>query len=154
MGIISKILDEIKNDEERYIKISLDLASQIEAFLLEMNWSQADLARKLNKKESEISKWLSGTHNFTVKTLALIESAFNKDLFIIPLDLNKNINIDFVNFDDISGYTLPNLISGDVFLNNWNRHVQQDETHGAVKIFLFSDPQHKSNSKWLEKDVL
>lgn len=29
----------------------------------------------LNKKESEISKWMRGTHNFTLDTISSIEQA-------------------------------------------------------------------------------
>lgn len=37
--------------------------------------SQRDLAEKLEKKESEVSKWLSPGHNFTLKTIARLETA-------------------------------------------------------------------------------
>jgi len=32
-----------------------------------------ELAVRLKKKDSEISKWLSGRHNFTLKTIAQLE---------------------------------------------------------------------------------
>ena len=92
MGKISDLLKVIPDQEKRYVKISMDLSTQISYYLTEKVWLQADLARELNKSESEVSKWLSGPHNFTVKTLALIESVLEKDLFIIPLDINRNLN--------------------------------------------------------------
>jgi transcriptional regulator with XRE-family HTH domain len=36
---------------------------------------QKDLALLLGKKEAEISKWMRGTHNFTIDTLVSIEKA-------------------------------------------------------------------------------
>ncbi len=36
---------------------------------------QKDLALLLGKKEAEISKWMRGTHNFTIDTLVSIEEA-------------------------------------------------------------------------------
>lgn len=92
MKSIKNLLKKYKKVDERYIRISMDLAAQISAHLKDKGWNQAKFAKKLKKEESEISKWLSGTHNFTVKTLALIESVLDKDLFIIPLDINKGIN--------------------------------------------------------------
>ena len=92
MGKLGDLLKDVPDSEKRYIKISTDLAAQISSYLREKGWCQADLANSLGKNESEVSKWLSGTHNFTVKTLALIESILEKDLFIIPLDINKKLS--------------------------------------------------------------
>jgi len=114
MKSIKDILSQYNEIDERYIRISMDLASQISAYLKEKKWSQAKFAMELKKNESEVSKWLSGTHNFTVKTLALIESVLKKDLFVIPLDINKNSKPKekivvkfapvFINFND-----MPNI---------------------------------------------
>ena len=43
-----------------------------------------DLAEKLGKTEAEISKWLSGTHNFTLRSLAKIEIVLNETIIKIP----------------------------------------------------------------------
>ena len=34
----------------------------------------------LGKKESEISKWMRGTHNFTIETLAAIEDSLGEPI--------------------------------------------------------------------------
>jgi hypothetical protein len=44
------------------------------------------IASRLNKKESEISKWLSGNHNITIKTLAAIETKLSKIIKIQLLE--------------------------------------------------------------------
>ena len=49
----------------------------------EKNLSQKDLAHLLNKRESEISKWLTGRHNFTTQTIARIQAALHCDLINI-----------------------------------------------------------------------
>ena len=38
---------------------------------------QKDLAERLGKSEAEISKWMRGTHNFTIDTLVAIEAALD-----------------------------------------------------------------------------
>jgi len=38
----------------------------------------------MGKKESEISKWLSGTHNFTIETIAKIQGELKEVLIVIP----------------------------------------------------------------------
>ena len=45
--------------------------------------TQKDFARLLNKRDSEISKWLTGRHNFTTQTIALIETALGSKLISI-----------------------------------------------------------------------
>ena len=42
--------------------------------LKEKGLKQKDLALRLGKNESEISKWMRGTHNFTIDTLVSIEN--------------------------------------------------------------------------------
>lgn len=45
--------------------------------------TQKDLAKQLHKRESEISKWLTGRHNFTMQTIAKIETALDCQLIKI-----------------------------------------------------------------------
>ena len=45
--------------------------------------TQKDFARLLNKRDSEISKWLTGRHNFTTQTIARIETALGSKLISI-----------------------------------------------------------------------
>ena len=47
---------------------------RIHAILEERGLKQKDLANMIGKKESEISKWIRGTHNFTIETISLIEN--------------------------------------------------------------------------------
>ncbi|MBK7408684.1 MAG: DUF4240 domain-containing protein [Saprospirales bacterium] len=56
------------------------IAARIEDILTELGWKKKDLAARLGKHPSEITKWLSGTHNFTTDTLAEIEQATGKTL--------------------------------------------------------------------------
>lgn len=48
--------------------------------------TQKDLANLLGKKESEISKWMTGTHNFTLRSIAKIEKALNVSIFNLEKD--------------------------------------------------------------------
>ena len=47
---------------------------RIHAILEERGLKQMDLADMLDKKESEISKWMRGTYNFTIETISSIEN--------------------------------------------------------------------------------
>ena len=73
-------LDRIYDQTPEYIKVmvskSFDVTEHIFDILDARGRSLKDLADALGMKESEISGWMKGTHNFTLETLASIELAF------------------------------------------------------------------------------
>lgn len=62
-------------------KRNMLLAARIDEALKKKGWSKKQLADSMNKNPSEVTKWLSGTHNFTLDTLYLIESYLGLMLF-------------------------------------------------------------------------
>ena len=77
----SRILEERRKHVNPEIRKSVDLSFQIvdriHQILEEKGLRQKDLAELLGKSEAEISKWMRGTHNFTIDTLVSIETALN-----------------------------------------------------------------------------
>ncbi len=67
----------------REVQHSMALAAAIDDVLQARDMTQKDFAKLMGKQESEISKWLSGTHNFTLKTIAKIEGALEVDVLKI-----------------------------------------------------------------------
>jgi hypothetical protein len=55
----------IAPEVEKLVAKNLAIANKIAELLQHKGLKAADLARLLNKKPSEISKWLTGTHTFT-----------------------------------------------------------------------------------------
>lgn len=58
------------------------IVNNIYFLLRKKGWKQKDLAKKLGKNESEISKWLDGFHNFKLETLAKIQLALEADVLL------------------------------------------------------------------------
>ena len=50
---------------------------------INLQMTQKEFARKVEKTEPEVSRWLGGTHNFTLRTLAKISSVLGEDLIRI-----------------------------------------------------------------------
>jgi len=75
----SKILEERRkrvNPETRErVALSFQIVDRIHEILVKRNLRQKDLAKMLGKSEAEISKWMRGTHNFTIDTVVSIEEA-------------------------------------------------------------------------------
>ena len=67
----AKVSPEVK----RRVDLSFLIVDRIHNILEEKGLKQKDLANLLGKNESEISKWMRGTHNFTIETISAIESA-------------------------------------------------------------------------------
>ncbi len=79
---------KISKDIDLFVEHSFDLADRIHDLLEKKGIEQKDLAQLLGKNESEISKWMTGTHNFTLKTISKIEAALGESILL----LNKNAN--------------------------------------------------------------
>ena len=60
----SKISTEI----DAFVKQSFDIVVRIHEILFAKGIQQKDLAVLIGKSESEISKWMTGTHNFKKKS--------------------------------------------------------------------------------------
>ena len=53
--------------------------------------TQKDLATKLGKSEAEISKWMRGTHNFTISTIKKIEVALDCEILSVKKTLDGSV---------------------------------------------------------------
>lgn len=76
---LAKVPDDVKIE----LDITFAIADKIDAALKEKNISQKELARKMGKTEAEVSRWLGGTHNFTVRTIAKISQALGISLVTV-----------------------------------------------------------------------
>lgn len=75
---ITDWLEEHKNPEiDRFIAKNLVIAEKVRLALNEKGWRAKDLAKAMGKSPSEVSKWLSGTHNLTLKSIVKMEIALD-----------------------------------------------------------------------------
>jgi transcriptional regulator with XRE-family HTH domain len=83
---------KVPADIKLLVSKSMATAKQISRILEEQGKSQKDLANLLGKKESEISKWLQGTHNFTYKTICRIEIVLGEQIIFTADQAIQNIS--------------------------------------------------------------
>lgn len=84
MDAFDRIAARTPAQTRRSVSKMLDVADRIHFLLQQKGMSQKDLAVALGKSESEISKWLSGTHNLELKTIIRIEEALGEDILMVP----------------------------------------------------------------------
>ena len=90
---IAELIGEISSVEKMEVRIKMQLAARLDDLIRESGLNKSEFASKLDKNPSEISKWLSGTHNFTIDTLVEISEALNihvQELFALESDLQVN----------------------------------------------------------------
>ena len=74
-GILENRRRQVNPEVRESVDLSFQIVNRIHEILVEKGLKQKDLALLLGKKEAEISKWMRGTHNFTIDTLVTIERA-------------------------------------------------------------------------------
>jgi transcriptional regulator with XRE-family HTH domain len=82
--IAKRILDETPEEVHIFVRKYADIVVRVHQLLREKGWTQKDLAEKLEKTPSEVSKWLSGEHNFTIRSLAKMEAELGAEIIYIP----------------------------------------------------------------------
>ena len=85
-AVVERLRAKILPENRIFVKKNLAISAQVEALLKERNWSQKDLAKKLGKTESEVSRMLSGLHNLTLKSIAKLEAVLENDIIVTPLE--------------------------------------------------------------------
>ena len=75
-----QMVANVPQDIMTEVDLSFAIADEINAYMLEKGLTKKQFADALGKKPSEITKWLSGQHNFTIRTLAMLSTFFGKPL--------------------------------------------------------------------------
>jgi len=88
--IFDSALSQVPDEVKRFVDNSIEVANQIHSILERQGKTQRDLAVALGKSESEISKWLTGTHNFTLKSISKIETMLNEKIITTPLQSHND----------------------------------------------------------------
>ena len=80
----NKLMDEIREtmspEMKKQMELSVSIANRIYEILEAKGMSQKDFALLMGKSETEVSRWLSGTHNMTMSTIAKISTTLGEDI--------------------------------------------------------------------------
>lgn len=91
-NILEDILNEITPQEQKRTDNRMLLAAKIKDGMDAKGWKNKHLAKALNQQPSVITKWLSGTHNFTSDTLSDIEDVLEIKLLAVEEEKIAQIN--------------------------------------------------------------
>lgn len=93
-AIFEQCLANVSPEIKMEVRLNMDIANKIADILKTKNMTQRDLAALMDKKESEVSRWLTGSHGFTTKTIARISAALGEDI----VETRKDNYVKYVMF--------------------------------------------------------
>ena len=70
--LFEKCVANVAPEVMEEVSINVDIANRIYSLLKKKKMTQREFASLMGKRESEISRWLTGSHGFTTTTLAKI----------------------------------------------------------------------------------
>ena len=77
---LRELLSDISPEERAEARLSFQISNRLDSLMKEKGLSKKQLADAIGKRPSEITRWLSGEHNFTISTLAMLSSFFGQPL--------------------------------------------------------------------------
>jgi transcriptional regulator with XRE-family HTH domain len=83
--------EKISSTSERFVNFSGDLADRLQLIMEQKGISSAELGVKMGVSELEVSRWLSGMQNLTLRNVASLEAALDTEVvMVLPQDVTSN----------------------------------------------------------------
>ena len=97
-NIITSWLNQNRNPEiDKFIEKNLAITEKVRLAMELKGWKSQDLAKEMGKKPSEVSKWLTGMQNLTLKSIIKMELALGVEL----ININPSNEYQYVFLGDI-----------------------------------------------------
>jgi transcriptional regulator with XRE-family HTH domain len=93
-AIFEQCIANVAPEVMEEVSLNVDIANRIYDLLKARNISQRKFAELMGKRESEISRWLTGRHGFTTNTLAKISSVLGEP--IIEVKSESKTKYEFI----------------------------------------------------------
>lgn len=95
-NLFFECLNNVPNEIHFEVDWAFEISNRIDSILKERRITQKEFAQMVGKRESEVCKWLKGTHNFTLRTLAIISAALNTPIITITA---KEQHLEYIKKD-------------------------------------------------------
>ena len=80
---LRELLSDISPEERAEARLSFQISNRLDFLMKEKGLSKKQFADAIGKRPSEITRWLSGEHNFTISTLAMLSTFFGQTIIIV-----------------------------------------------------------------------
>lgn len=83
-NLFEKYLEHVDPEIRNEVSLNIDIANRIYDLIKKKGMTQREFAALMGKRESEVSRWLSGTRGFTTNTLAKISAVLGEPIVKVP----------------------------------------------------------------------
>lgn len=83
-NLFEKYLERVDPEIKNEVRLNIDIANRIYDLIKKKGMTQREFAALMGKRESEVSRWLSGTRGFTTNTLAKISAVLGDPVVKVP----------------------------------------------------------------------
>lgn len=83
-NLFEKYLERVDPEIRNEVRLNIDIANRIYDLIKKKGMTQREFAALMGKRESEVSRWLSGTRGFTTNTLAKISAVLGEPVVKVP----------------------------------------------------------------------
>lgn len=80
---LEEMLGPIPDSLQKETDLSFQISDRIYELMQERGLSKKQFADALGKRPCEVTKWLSGQHNFTIATLSMLSSFFGQPVIAV-----------------------------------------------------------------------
>lgn len=81
--LFDKCVANVAPEVMEEVSLNVDIANRIYDLLKKRKMTQREFAALMGKRESEISRWLTGSHGFTTTTLAKIAAVLGEPVAVV-----------------------------------------------------------------------
>jgi plasmid maintenance system antidote protein VapI len=79
----NRVVSSIPAAIHKEVEMQMAVSNRIYKLMVEKGLSKAEFARAIGKRPCEITKWLSGQHNFTLSTLGMLSAFFGQPIITV-----------------------------------------------------------------------
>ncbi len=80
---LEEIFNEIPLAKREETRLSFAISNRLDALMKEKGLNRKQLAEAVGKRPNEVTRWLSGEHNFTIATLAMLSTFFGQPIISV-----------------------------------------------------------------------
>ncbi|MCH5227669.1 MAG: helix-turn-helix transcriptional regulator [Muribaculaceae bacterium] len=73
----------ITPEERAEARLSFQISNRLDELMQKKSMTKKQLADAIGKRPSEITRWLSGEHNFTISTLSMLGVFFGEPIISV-----------------------------------------------------------------------
>ena len=124
-NLLDELFEEIQGSKElKRTEKRMLLAQKIDQGMKEKGWTKSQFAEKIGEKPNVITRWLSGTHNFTSDTLSDIEDVLGINLLDTSIEKSQlSIVVEVSSIPLSDKYSIANIYRNSIPLKEKDNYL-------------------------------